>query len=156
MTQRQRGVDLFSSTSNRGSTVAEPGRHTRIGKRGLAVALLAAALVSLACATTTTAQLDAFKALQTIRTSVVAAVGVFNQGYQSGQFTEVQRTQLGVLYNKYVAADAVAATALQATTTTDPTTIVQTVTALAGDVLNFVSLLKNQPTPIPAVPATHP
>ena len=124
-------------------------------QRARAVVALAAALTLLACATTTTAQLDAFNALKTIRVSVVAAVGVFNAGYQQNQFTEAQRTQLGILYNKYVAADAVAATALQATTSTDPTTIVQNVTALAGDVLNFVSLLNPLPTPTPTPPAVH-
>src|SRR5271169_1011258 len=120
-------------------------------KRALAASAVILALLIAGCATTTTAQLDAFNALKTIRVSVVAAVGVFNVGYQAGQFNEVQRTQLGTLYNKYIAADAVAATALQATTTTDPTTIVQSVTVLAADVLNFIQLLKTPaPTPTPS------
>ena len=138
--------------------IAEPRfQKTRIGQRGRAIAASAGILLLLACATTTTAQLDAFNALKTVRASVVAAVGVFNAGYQAGQFNEVQRTQLGTLYNKYIAADAVAATALSATTTTDPTLIVQNVTVLAGDVLNFINLLKPPaPTPTPAAPKVTP
>src|SRR5271169_2123823 len=128
------------------------GRDSMLNQRKRALAASAVILVLLsACATTTTAQLDAFNALKTIRVSVVAAVNVFNVGYQAGQFNEVQRTELGTLYNKYIAADAVAATALQATTTTDPATIVQSVTVLAADVLNFIQLLKTPaPTPTPS------
>ena len=136
--------------------IAEPRFHkSRIGQRGRAIAASAGILLLIACATTTTAQLDAFNALKTIRVSVVAAVGVFNAGYQAGQFTEAQRTSLETLYNKYIAADAVAATALQATTTTDPTAIVQSVTVLAGDVLKFVQLLR-PPAPFPTPAAVTP
>src|SRR5271169_160007 len=132
------------------------GRDSTLNQRKRALAASAVILVLLsACATTTTAQLDAFNALKTIRVSVVAAVGVFDAGYNAGQFNELQRTELGTLYNKYLAADAVAATALQATTTTDPTTIVQNVTALAGEVLTFVQLLK-PPAPTPTPAAVHP
>jgi hypothetical protein len=87
-------------------------------------------------------QLDAFNGLRTIRASVTTAVGVFNAGYQAGQFTEVQRTQLQALYSKYLAADTLAATALGSTTLTDPTQIVAQVTVLAGDILKFINVLK--------------
>lgn len=111
------------------------------------VALVVVLLAISACAssTLTTAQqvqLDTFNGLKTIRASVTATLGVFNAGYQAGQFNEIQRTQLQTLYTKYLAADTVAATALGATTLTDPTQIIQQVTILAGDVLKFVNALK--------------
>jgi hypothetical protein len=94
------------------------------------------------CATTTTAQQDAFKGLKTIRVGVEATLKVFNVGYQAGTYSELQRTQVGNLYAKYLAADKIAAEALSATTTTDPGAIIAQVTAIAGDVVNFVTSLK--------------
>jgi hypothetical protein len=99
------------------------------------------------CATTTTAQQDAFKGLQTIRAGVEATLTAFNAGYQAGTYNEVQRTQLKSLYNKYLAADTIAAEALSATTTTDPGTIIANVTKIAGDVVAFVQSLKTGATP---------
>ena len=87
-------------------------------------------------------QLDAFNGLKTIRASVTTAVGVFNAGYQAGQFSEAQRTSLQTLYSKYLAADNVAAAALSATTLTDPVQIISQVTVLASDVLKFINALK--------------
>jgi cobalamin biosynthesis Mg chelatase CobN len=112
-----------------------------LNQRGRALVVLAVVLTLASCATTNTVQLDAFNGLKTIRISVLAATTVFKAGYDAGQFSEAQRTQLGELYNKYLAADTIAATTLQTTTTTDPAQIVGQVTILAGEVLKFVSSL---------------
>ena len=130
---------------SRGQIVVLKSRCEGRRQNTVRLALISLLVLSAACATTNTAQLDAFNGLKTIRVSVVAAVGVFNAGYQAGQFNDTQRTQLGVLYNKYLAADTIAATTLQATTTADPTQIVSNVTLLAGDVLRFVQSLKAGP-----------
>ena len=123
----------------------DPNRTSlRTSQRGRALAVAVVVLVSIACAGMTP-QRAAFNSLQTIRTSVEASLKVFNVGYQSGQFNEVQRTQLGTLYGKYLAADKIAAETLQATTTADPNVIVAQVTIVAGDVLRFVQQLKAGP-----------
>ena len=107
-------------------------------------------LLLVACAGATP-QRVALNSLQGIRQSVVTAVQVFNAGYQAGQFSDAQRTSLGVLYGKYVSADNLAATALGATTVgTDPTVLVGQITALAADVINFVNSLKPPATPNPS------
>jgi hypothetical protein len=109
----------------------------------VAVFLTASPFSPVACTSTqtATAQTTAFQALQTIRVSVESAVKVFNVGYQSGQYTDAQRLQLGLLYNKYLAADTVAAQALTVSTS-DSTTIVGNITQLAAAVLNFVQTLQ--------------
>lgn len=115
-------------------------RHTSIA----AAVFVAAALLACVSGLTPTqqAQLDAFNSLKSIRVLVVAGVEVFNKGYQSGQFNEAQRLELGILYNKYLTADTIAATALQTTTTSDPGKIVSNVFILASDILRFIQSLK--------------
>lgn len=117
--------------------------HTRVllPRAGAFLALIFL-LVASGCATTTTAQQDAFNGLKTIRVGVEASLKVFNAGYQAGTYSELQRTQVGNLYAKYLAADKIAAEALGATMTTDPATIVARVTVLAGDVISFVQNLR--------------
>lgn len=90
----------------------------------------------------------ALNTLQATRQSVVTAVGVFNTGYQAGQFNDAQRDQLGVAYNKYLAADTAAALALKAATDTQAQAIVADVLAASVQVLQFVQSLK-APTPVP-------
>jgi hypothetical protein len=109
----------------------------------LAVAVLALlALVSCATAAGNTAKLDVFNGLKTIRVGVEGAVAVFNVGYQAGTYSEAQRTQLGLLYQKYLLADKAAADALMATSTSDPGEIVSRVTVVAADVIRFIQALK--------------
>ncbi len=97
-------MSLFST----GSTRISSASHTRPDQRGRAIAVLAVVLaVLVACSTSALtpvqqAQVDAFNALKTIRVTVVAAVGVFNVGYQSGQFNEGQRTQMGEIGRAHV------------------------------------------------------
>jgi hypothetical protein len=88
----------------------------------------------------------ALNSLQGIRDAVTTSLKVFNAGYQAGQFTDAQRTQLQVLYQKYLDADKIAAEALGVTTSaTDPAAIIQQVTIFAGDVMKFVQSLKKGP-----------
>jgi hypothetical protein len=102
-------------------------------------------LLATACAGVSP-QRVALNSLQGIRESVVASVKVFNTGYQAGQFNELQRTQLGTLYTKYLAADKIAAEALGATTVGgDTNALVSQVTIVAADVLRFVQSLKGAP-----------
>lgn len=112
----------------------------------LVIALVAPPFSPVACTTTqvATAQTDALNGLKTIRASVEAAVKIFNVGYQAGTYNEAQRTQLGILYAKYLAADTATATALNVSTS-DTATIVANVTSLAGAVLTFVQSLKGAP-----------
>lgn len=107
--------------------------------------LIVIMLVASGCATTTTAQQNAFNGLKTIRVGVEGALAVFNAGYQAGTYTEAQREKLRALYTKYLAADKIAAEALLATTTTDPATIVSRITVVAADVIRFVQELKGAP-----------
>jgi hypothetical protein len=89
----------------------------------------------------TTVQVDVLNGLKTIRSGVEAAVKVFNAGYQVGDFTDKQRTDLSILYAKYQQADAIAANLLVTTTDTTPAEIVGHVTMIAGDVIKFVQSL---------------
>jgi hypothetical protein len=126
-------------------------------KRALSPAIavvLAIALMGASCAGNSP-QRDALNTLQSFRATVVAAVGVFNKGYQAGTFSDAQRTQLGVLYNQYLLADTAAADAIGATTTTDPSTIVANVTVLGNAVINFVTSLKAAPSPAPVLTPAH-
>lgn len=119
---------------------------TKLSCRLRAAALPLAALIFLAACAGVTPQRVALNSLQGIRDSVTTSVKVFNVGYQAGQFNELQRTQLGTLYNKYIAADKIAAEALGATTVgSDPSAILGQVTVLAGDVIKFVNTLKGTP-----------
>lgn len=108
-------------------------------KRTFALFVVLALLVS--CASTDPGR-TAFNSLKTLRASVEASLKVFNAGYQAGQFSEFQRSQVGVLYDKYLAADRIAAQALATTTETDPAAIVARVTIIAAEVLKFVQTLK--------------
>jgi hypothetical protein len=94
----------------------------------------------LACASSP--QRIALNTLQGIRDTVTTSVKVFNVGYQAGQFSEQQRTDLKVLYNKYLAADTAAATALLSVTDTQASAILSDVTILANAVIQFVQSLK--------------
>jgi hypothetical protein len=116
--------------------------HARGFSSGRAAACVAALIFLSSCATTTTAQQDVFNGLKTVRAGVEATLKVFNAGYQAGTYSDAQRTQLSVLYGKYLAADRIAAEALAATTTVDPGQILAQVTVLAADVINFVQTLK--------------
>lgn len=115
--------------------------HTRV-LLPRAGAFLALIFLLAACKTTTPAQVDAFNGLKTLRVSVEASLKVFNAGYQAGTYTELQRTQVGNLYAKYLAADKIAAGLLGATTHADPAQVLADVTVVAGDVIRFVQSLK--------------
>lgn len=99
----------------------------------------------LAACASATPQRVALNSLQGIRDTVTASLSVFNAGYQAGQFSEEQRTSLGILYGKYIAADTFAANALIVTTSTDTSAIVGQVTIVASDVIKFVQALKGGP-----------
>jgi hypothetical protein len=103
---------------------------------------LALILLVTACATTTPAQVDAFNGLKTVRAGVEATLKVFNAGYQAGTYTELQRTQVGNLYAKYLAADKIAATLLGASVHADPGQVIADVTVAAGDLVKFIQSLK--------------
>lgn len=119
-------------------------RHTRVllPRAGAFLALIFL-LAASGCATTTTAQQDAFNGLKTLRAGVEGTLKVFNAGYQAGTYSELQRTQVGVLYAKYLAADKIAAQALATTTLTDPAQIISNTTVIAADVINFIRNLKS-------------
>jgi len=120
-------------------------RYSCLRAAGVQLAALIFLLVASGCATTTTAQQNAFNGLKTIRVGVEATLGIFNAGYQAGTYSEAQRTQLKGLYEKYLAADTIAANTLKATTTTDPGTIISQVTVVAADVIRFIQSLKATP-----------
>ena len=86
----------------------------------------------------------AINSLQGIRDTVTTSLKVFNAGYQAGQFTEQQRTDLGVLYDKYLAADKIAAEALLPVGS-DPNAILSQLTLVASNVIEFVQSLKGAP-----------
>lgn len=127
--------------------------------RASLVPVIAILLITVACAGASP-QRVALNTLQAVRATVVTAVQTFNVGYQSGQFSEQNRTDLGVLYNKYLTADTAAAQALLVVTDTQASAIAANVTNLANDVILFVQALK-PPTPAPvpapasAATATH-
>ena len=128
---------------------ARPGGIVSKTYRAALAPVLVLVLLAAACASVPP-QRVALNSLQGVRASVVAAVQVFNAGYQQNQFSEAQRTALGTLYNKYVAADSLAATALGATTVgSDPNAILAQVTVVAADVIKFVAALKTPAAPAP-------
>jgi hypothetical protein len=97
-----------------------------------------------------TPQRVALNTLQSVRTSVVAAVNVFGDGYKAGQFNDVQRDALKVVYNKYLAADTAAALSLKVATDVQAQAITTDVVAASVAVLQFVQSLKPQVIPTPA------
>lgn len=114
--------------------------------RRIPVVFLIAILVLTAACPGVTPQRVALNSLQGIRDAVTTGLRVFNAGYQAGQYTDAQRDQLKVLYEKYLIADKVAAEALATTAATgDPVLLIQSVTIVAGDVLRFVQSLKKVP-----------
>lgn len=136
-------AQFFSRGRTRLHVVQEPRHRIQVEPLRRA-AFVAVALSILACATVTPQRI-AFNSLKTVRTTVESSLKVFNAGYQAGTYTELQRTQLGILYGKYLAADKIAAETLLATTTKDPAAIVAQVTIIASDVLKFIESLKSGP-----------
>ena len=112
-----------------------------MNRQRITAALVLAVLVT-ACASMPP-QRVALNTLESIRAAALAAVKTFNVGYQAGQFSEVQRTQLGILYGKYQKADTIAAEGIAAASAgTDYTQLVAGVTVFAGDLIKFVQSLK--------------
>lgn len=116
-------------------------RQMRQIKRVVTPLILVAFLAACASASP---QRVALNSLQGIRDTVTTSLKIFNAGYQAGQFTEQQRTNLNVLYDKYLAADKIAAEALLPVGS-DPNVILAEVTLVASDVIKFVQSLKGGP-----------
>lgn len=110
-------------------------------RRHRIAALVAAAMVISACSTMTPGR-AALNSLETTRAAVEATVKVFNSGYQAGQFSDAQRTQLKTLYGQYLITDTAAANLLAATTEVNVNALVSDVTVAAGKVIEFVQTLK--------------
>lgn len=116
-----------------------------------AIAPVLVLLIFAAACAGMTPQRVALNTLQSVRTSVVAAVNVFGDGYKAGQFNDVQRDALKVVYNKYLAADTAAALSLKVATDVQAQAITTDVVAASVAVLQFVQSLKPSVIPTPAV-----
>lgn len=125
---------------------SEPGRvpalkpHLRsphqYSTRAAVAASLAAIFFLVSCTATRPPDRVVLDTLQSLRATVVTGMKSFNVAYQAGQATEAQRTQVLAAYDKYLAADKVAALSLGATV--DPNAVLPNVQAAVAELMKLI------------------